>query len=110
MKLDFSQFHDLMHAPFSPYCRSLYPHGWKAGIHHLRAEWEYRLRDRVRAPLHTLYLCRVGRHEIQVWYAQNPHDGSMTVRPACAFCPFEREPLPHEAERRPPFGRHRPTT
>lgn len=95
MKLDFSQFHDTMHPPFTRHCRSLYPGGWRAGLHHLRLAWAYHRRDQVRGPLHTYLLCRLGRHEIAVWYT-NPAHGPVTVRPVCKFCPFERPPTPDE--------------
>ena len=84
-----------MHPPFSAYCRSLYPGGWRAGLHHLRLAWQYHRRDQVCAPLHTHLLCRLGRHEVMVGY----HTADDTVRATCQFCPFQRAPTPGEAAR-----------
>lgn len=68
MKLDFSVFHDLMHTPFSGDCRGLYPHGWKAGFHHLWLDWQYRRRDQVLGLPRRLLLCPFGRHRFELWW------------------------------------------
>lgn len=54
IKLDFSQFHDLMHRPFTAECRSMYG-GWR---HHVSLWWEYMGRPR----LAYLLKCRFGWH------------------------------------------------
>lgn len=52
--LDFSEFHDLMHRPFTAECRSLYG-GWRR---HLSLWWEFRVQPELRAAT----LCRIGWH------------------------------------------------
>lgn len=111
MRLDFSQFHDQMHMPFTRHCRGQYPRGWRAGFHHLRLSWMYRYRDALRSPLHTLWLCRRGKHDVEVWYGRSESD-TVTVRPRCGFCTYEREPTEAERAEMPPFiaARHIETT
>lgn len=101
MKIDFSIFHDLMHMPFSKYCRSLHPGGWRAGIHHLKMDWQLRRYDQLRSPWRKLVLCKVGRHEMVVWYHR--HDDVVDVLPKCKFCQFERPPTDEELAVDPPF-------
>lgn len=53
-KLDFSEFHDLMHYPFSLYCWRM-PGGW---ARHVALWWEYKATPYIMA--HTA--CRLGHH------------------------------------------------
>ena len=94
-----------MHLPFTRHCRTLYPGGWRAGLHHLHLAWTYHRRDQVLAPLHTYLLCKLGRHQVRVWYSGDAEDGTLRVRPVCQFCPFERTPTEDEIGDVPPFLR-----
>lgn len=78
MRLDFSQFHDLMHKPFTAACRAR-PGGWRR---HVALWWAYMARPWVR----TQTTCRLGRHE---WCEDG---GARNVYPvqACWFCDVER--------------------
>lgn len=68
-KLDFSQFHPIDHLPFSERCKSLYPKGLKAGIHHIRMAWDIKWRDDY---WQGKFLCHLGLHRYQkVWYRRS---------------------------------------
>lgn len=103
MKLDFSQFHDLMHPPFTRECRDLHPNGWRAGFHHLRLEWQCRRRDQIMAPVYRHLLCPLGRHDVRVSYSGSKRDGTLTVSPRCEFCLHTRPPSEHELNNIPAF-------
>lgn len=102
VRLDFSQFHDLMHVPFSRHCRDLYPHGWKAGWHHLKLDWQFRRKDQLRVPLQKI-LCRLDRHDVRVWYSGSKAEGTLAVSPQCHFCDFTRLPSEQELDNVPFF-------
>jgi hypothetical protein len=53
--LDFSQFHDLMHRPFGPYCWTMYG----GPRRHVALWWKYQASPDIRRAT----LCRVDRHE-----------------------------------------------
>jgi len=58
-ELDFSQFHPLMHRPFSREC-----FGWYGGpTRHIELWWDYQRPDPIGA-----VLCRLGRHDMTPYW------------------------------------------
>lgn len=78
--LDFSQYHDLGHWPFTRYCRGQYG-GWR---NHLSLLWEYRCKP----TLAIRISCRVGRHKWTTW----SKTGSDETWQACLHCSKPRSP------------------
>jgi hypothetical protein len=85
VKLDMSEFHDLMHWPFTRHCRSLYG----GGFHHLKATWRYRrkeqLLDLYRRPWHKI-MCRLDRHEPRTHYRWNKTEDRWDPVTQCWWC------------------------
>lgn len=77
MRLDFSQFHDLMHKPFTAACRAR-PGGW---CRHVTLWWTYMAWPRIREQT----TCRLGLH---VWCAAWTRHGLIW---ACEFCDEPRK-------------------
>lgn len=102
--LDFSQYHGLDHWPGTRHCRSL-PGGTR---NHLRMTWDYRRRDQLLRPLHTAVLCRIGRHDDEIWYRRDQANRRDQVLPTCKHCYRVRLPSEQEIDARPalPFDRH----
>lgn len=72
--LDFSQFHDLMHLPFTPYCLRQYG----GPLRHVSLWWEFVAHEKLR----KLAWCRCGRHRWVEW----SRTGSTEKFFACRDC------------------------
>lgn len=77
-KISFDIFHDLMHRPFTAYCRSM--HG--GSRHHLSLWWDYIGRPRLGRALR----CRFGRHRWCDGWSQALGDSWI-----CGDCHEQRE-------------------
>lgn len=78
-RLDFSQFHDLAHLPFTAHCRSMYGGPWW----HVCLWWEY-----IACPwIATRTRCRIGWHR---WNKGRTRIGKPVTW--CLFCVTLRDP------------------
>lgn len=68
MKLDFSKFHPLDHAPWESRCRELYG-GWRV---HLKYWWAFKGREDLFSPILSRTTCKVGLHQMQPWWRGEP--------------------------------------
>lgn len=64
----------------------------------MRLTWEFRRRHQVLRAAYWLWWCRIGAHDLKVWYYP---DGR--VEPTCEFCGYTCEPTENERNRRIPF-------
>lgn len=76
--LDFSQFHDLMHMPFTPYCWRMFG----GPRRHMTLWWEHVAVSELRRNT----LCQFGRHRHRTWR----RTGRLDTFRACVDC-LERE-------------------